>query len=516
MPQISKASQVASLANDIVSVKDFGAVGDGVTDDTAAFLSLLNQSGELVIPVGIYKLTAGLEVDAYTQRLVGQKATLDFSSMTGSYTAIQLNGTNPSEPYGQNAGGLEGLTIIGDSKTGSGIGILEQGTGVGSNAASSSVKNCNVSFFGKGRVTSTNGYLIKWYNSSIFRCGVGYEMVTGGSNYGEGMSFFGCSIYNNDLALNLSNQNATVQLASTSLDYNYSLINMNGGTLNLTDCHIEFDGTAQTATPFIIGSNESMFVMKGGVLLSSTSGWTQDYVVDCTAPSRVVFDGVRIFRMASATAFDTGTGEVFVVKPYINTVSQVTPWRSRGELWDASFETGTISSNTISITSDTASITNPTVGTNLELTLDTNEASQGTQSLRAAKLGGGNSAFSITVPANEGDMFAIRFKCKNNNSQPTGNIFATHHFSKHTGSDANAVPLITKDAAHGTAVFSPTNVWTQYQAFGSLQGGSRCPRGRNALTFEINMVNFTGGTGAPEGGNYSLYFDEIEIYRWGS
>lgn len=36
MPQISKASQVAALANDIVSVKDFGAVGDGVTDDTAA------------------------------------------------------------------------------------------------------------------------------------------------------------------------------------------------------------------------------------------------------------------------------------------------------------------------------------------------------------------------------------------------------------------------------------------------------------------------------------------------
>jgi len=36
MTQISKASQVAALANDIVSVKDFGAVGDGVTDDTDA------------------------------------------------------------------------------------------------------------------------------------------------------------------------------------------------------------------------------------------------------------------------------------------------------------------------------------------------------------------------------------------------------------------------------------------------------------------------------------------------
>jgi len=36
MTEISRAAQVANLASEIVSVKDFGAVGDGVTDDTAA------------------------------------------------------------------------------------------------------------------------------------------------------------------------------------------------------------------------------------------------------------------------------------------------------------------------------------------------------------------------------------------------------------------------------------------------------------------------------------------------
>ena len=47
-----------SLANrfaDVVNVKDFGAVGDGVADDTAAFVAAINANGKLIlIPKGIY------------------------------------------------------------------------------------------------------------------------------------------------------------------------------------------------------------------------------------------------------------------------------------------------------------------------------------------------------------------------------------------------------------------------------------------------------------------------------
>ena len=37
-----------------VSVKDFGAVGDGVTDDTLAIQKALNKGGTIVFPAGIY------------------------------------------------------------------------------------------------------------------------------------------------------------------------------------------------------------------------------------------------------------------------------------------------------------------------------------------------------------------------------------------------------------------------------------------------------------------------------
>jgi len=55
---------VQSRLRDFVSVKDFGAVGDGVTDDTAAIQAAVDHATlayvPLLIPAGTWKLTAGL------------------------------------------------------------------------------------------------------------------------------------------------------------------------------------------------------------------------------------------------------------------------------------------------------------------------------------------------------------------------------------------------------------------------------------------------------------------------
>ena len=67
MTEISKAAQVANLANEVVSVKDFGAVGDGVTDDTAAIQAAIDycgSSGTVYLPAGSYKIMDELSVPA--------------------------------------------------------------------------------------------------------------------------------------------------------------------------------------------------------------------------------------------------------------------------------------------------------------------------------------------------------------------------------------------------------------------------------------------------------------------
>ena len=60
MPEISKAAQVANIGTEIVSVKDFGAVGDGVTDDSGAIRAALDYinsigGGTVFLPKGTYR-----------------------------------------------------------------------------------------------------------------------------------------------------------------------------------------------------------------------------------------------------------------------------------------------------------------------------------------------------------------------------------------------------------------------------------------------------------------------------
>ena len=56
------ARSLANRFTDVVNVKDFGAVGDGVTDDTAAIQAAFNAGYNVVFPEGVYNVTSTLYI----------------------------------------------------------------------------------------------------------------------------------------------------------------------------------------------------------------------------------------------------------------------------------------------------------------------------------------------------------------------------------------------------------------------------------------------------------------------
>ena len=57
---MTNARNLSNRSTDFVSVKDYGAVGNGVTDDTAAIQAAINSGKAAYLPAGTYRVTTSL------------------------------------------------------------------------------------------------------------------------------------------------------------------------------------------------------------------------------------------------------------------------------------------------------------------------------------------------------------------------------------------------------------------------------------------------------------------------
>lgn len=73
--------------------KMFGAVGDGVADDTTAFQSALAGNRTVYVPGGTYKLTSGLVIGDNCELELAQDAVLNFTQTTGNCITLGMLST---------------------------------------------------------------------------------------------------------------------------------------------------------------------------------------------------------------------------------------------------------------------------------------------------------------------------------------------------------------------------------------------------------------------------------------
>lgn len=143
------ARAVQSKLRDIVSAKDFGAVGDGVTDDTAALKAVFDYAIPLGIPVeleGDYLISGPIQ--PYTSFASGELhivckglVTITVSAGASGFTDVLY-----LETTAINSASITGgmLTIDGSNKAGRGITIRHNGTTGGTVNISAKLKIVNI------------------------------------------------------------------------------------------------------------------------------------------------------------------------------------------------------------------------------------------------------------------------------------------------------------------------------------------------------------------------------------
>jgi parallel beta-helix repeat protein len=168
------ARTAQSKLRDVVSVKDFGAVGDGVTDDTAAIETCIAAAGvgaTIVFAPGMNCLLASeLDLTVSGQRLIGYGATL---TKAGSFTGsgmIRCAATNVT---------VEGFTFNGTDKTKFAT-ITSAGAAEGFTVLNNVVYNCSYG------ITANSNSRIRIENNRVYQVAnyaIWVQNITGTSAY---------------------------------------------------------------------------------------------------------------------------------------------------------------------------------------------------------------------------------------------------------------------------------------------------------------------------------------------
>lgn len=75
--------------SDLVSVKDFGAAGDGITNDTLAIQNALQAGGSVYLPEGNYLISATIRLNQY-QSLIGAGQASVIQCQSSAFNAIEI------------------------------------------------------------------------------------------------------------------------------------------------------------------------------------------------------------------------------------------------------------------------------------------------------------------------------------------------------------------------------------------------------------------------------------------
>ena len=172
----AKPRSYDSKLKDVVSVKDFGAVGDGKADDTAAIQAAFNTGKTVYIPQGTYLIATALQLTTTNQTVYGDGAL----SILKTATDIETVYTSTSV-FGVQLIDLAFLNTVSEASGGPTQFQAHFGTG----ASGCTVRTCSFNTVLSGNVVRTTHHAGVWFEGAnlnhILDCTFGQAHILMGS-----------------------------------------------------------------------------------------------------------------------------------------------------------------------------------------------------------------------------------------------------------------------------------------------------------------------------------------------
>jgi hypothetical protein len=337
----SVQSDAQTKLSERVSVKDFGAVGDGVADDTAAIKAAIAYidsigGGIVYAPRGVYNFNQTLELTAIGTHLEGDTMNSTIFNITANVDGIRLLA---------NYQGLKGFKLTqSTTHTLNGIEV-----GSASNSSGRSIlSELWVEGMGKNGLTITNGNLGTLENIvaiSNAQYGVFFDNVTPNNNAYTGVGFIDCR-NNGSHGVFLQAGAGGIADANSSRSHHFALIvsQSNGGDglrVETSKNHIIVYGESsggfdinlesQSATNFVMATNagptqnigdanalirevNGQLIWEGGIRFDEEGGWVIDGGSNIGSLS-LTHQAANRFDMF---ADDSGTGQTLRFKNVAN------------------------------------------------------------------------------------------------------------------------------------------------------------------------------------------------------
>ncbi len=283
----------AKLDKMSVTPQDFGAVGDGVADDTTAIQAAIDSGNNVQIPKGTYKISSTIKLVNDYQKLEGSGKNTVLENSTTSARLFQIGDTGNSGVAGQFCS-LSNITLKGNSNTTEGLAILSiVDDSIARAARDVSLTDVRIQDVGAGYGLRVSAWELSTIALTIFDCNKGILLGSEANSCNFTNTYVtGCT----NEAVDLPNRSsAPSNIVFTGLTAQYS-----GGstaTVHIDDGNvILFDGLyleANTATNNVYVSTNAKGVTFNNVMhnLVSPTG-TASRVITANAVKNFTVNGV--------------------------------------------------------------------------------------------------------------------------------------------------------------------------------------------------------------------------------